>query len=152
MKHLALTLTILMSVNVFAAESKIVCTPTIAAGNVNFQDENSGLNRISSIEVTNGEAGYGGYGIVVRLAGTAGTGDKAATATFKLPWASAYGSDLIEYNNAMDSKSTLAKPFIVFEMEHAIDSKNFLAALTFSSAKDSKSARIYNSRYTCQSN
>jgi hypothetical protein len=147
---LAILLGLFKTLSVFAQTT--VCTPTVGEGNIiNYATVGDGLNRISKIEITTGKAGPGGYGILLKLMGTKGVGganNQAKDVVHELPWAMAYGSDLIEYNNSSKAKSTLAAPYIRFEIENS-GGQNFLGVLTFSSAKEPKSARIFNSRYNC---
>ena len=128
-----------------AFANTLVCTPTISAGNINYRTEGIGLNRISKVTVKTNSSGK----LILNFEGTAGVGDQAANATQTLSWASSYGDELHQYDNAATSKSTLAKPYIRFEMENAFNSKSFLTALTFSAANDVKSPVIYTSRFNC---
>lgn len=149
MTILLTSLTSLTSLSALA--SSMICTPTIGYGNVNYLTENMGLSRISKIEIKDGEAGDGGYGVVLTLKGTKGAGsDIAKDVVHKLPWSSAFGTALNEYNNISTAQSTLSSPYISFEIENSGKEDTFLGALTFSSVKDSKYRRILTSRYNCK--
>ncbi len=132
-----------------AGSQKVICTPTIEVGNLNYNDIKSGLNRIASIEASYADLGDDGFGIELKMTGTAGTGDKPAETSVKLPWTKAFAS-LTEYDNSQVSKSDLENPYIRFEIENKGDSKTFLGALTFSSVRDLNRRDLMTSRYNCE--
>lgn len=150
MNKIILTLALVVSATSASAASNIaICTPTVP-GYVNFISEHGGLSRITTIEVTQGKEALGGYGIIVKMDGTAGARNDKASVQAELAWYSFYGSDLFEYDNAATAKSTKASPYIRFEVEKSDANGNFLGALTVSSQKDPNGSYLLTSRYKCR--
>lgn len=137
----------------FATPSRVElsCTPTVGAGFTNYVDFASGLNRVSNIDITTGDAGIGGYGIVLHLSGTSGTGETAAKSNVKLAWAMAFGSSLLIYNNRNSTDFSVSNPLVQFELEPSEGTKTALGSLTVSSIPKGKRRIVQlTSRYNCK--